>query len=162
MYYAKYDSPLGNLLLTCTDKGLSGIYMDREIPPQVDEHPILYQTAAWLDAYFRGESLPVEIPLDPEGTVFQKQIWKILLTIPCGGTKSYGQIAWEAASILGKEKMSAQAVGQAVGKNPINILVPCHRCVGARGQLTGYRCGLEKKVWLLSHEGHQIENKIVL
>lgn len=161
MYSAQYDSPLGKLLLTCTDVGLTGIYMNREIP-QLRDHPILCRTAVWLDAYFRGENLPLDIPLAPEGTAFQKQVWKILQTIPFGGTKTYGQIAREMALLRGKEKMSAQAVGQAVGKNPISILVPCHRVVGTQGQLTGYGGGLPRKIWLLSHEGHQIENKIVL
>lgn len=162
MYCAQYDSPLGQLLLTCTDEGMTGIYMDWKMPRQLGEHPILQQTAAWLDAYFRGESLPIEIPLAPEGTDFQKQVWKSLLAIPYGKTKTYGQIAREVARMRGKEKMSAQAVGQAVGKNPINILVPCHRVVGAAGQLTGYSCGLEKKIWLLKLEGHRIEKDTVL
>lgn len=112
--------------------------------------------------YFRGENLPVEIPLAPQGTDFQKAVWKILLTIPFGEIRTYGDIAREMALLRGMEKMSSQAVGQAVGKNPINILVPCHRVVGAAGQLTGYSCGLEKKVWLLMHEGHRIEKDIVL
>lgn len=161
MYQRQYDSPLGNLLLECTDTGLTGIYMNRENHHEQDDHPILHRTAAWLDAYFRGEDLPAEIPLAPEGTDFQKQVWKILLTIPCGATKSYGDIAREIALLRGKEKMSAQAVGQAVGKNPISILLPCHRCVGAGGRLTGYSSGLEKKIWLLRHEGHTIEKDIV-
>ena len=161
MFYAPYDSPLGTLLLECTDAGLSGIYMDREIPERPDDHPLLRQTAAWLDAYFRGENLPVDIPLEPEGTVFQKQIWKILLTIPYGATRSYGDIARELAPLRGKDNISAQAVGQAVGKNPINILVPCHRVVGARGQLTGYGGGLPRKIRLLQQEGHIIEKDIV-
>lgn len=162
MYYAGYDSPVGTLLLECTESGLSGIYMDRELPKQLDNHPVLQQTTLWLDAYFRGENLPVEIPLDPRGTVFQKQVWQILLTIPYGAIKTYGQIAREMALLQGKEKMSAQAVGQAVGRNPINILVPCHRVVGKQGQLTGYGGGLPRKIWLLQHEGHQIEKDFVL
>ena len=162
MYSAQYDSPLGKLLLTCTDVGLTGIGMDHEIPDKQDVHPILIQTAAWLDAYFRGERLPVEISLAPEGTAFQKQVWKILQTIPYGEIRTYGQLARELAELLGKEKMSAQAVGQAVGRNPINILVPCHRVVGVAGQLTGYSYGLEKKIWLLKQEGHRIEKDIVL
>lgn len=161
MYYAPYDSPVGTLLLECTDAGLSGIYMDQEIPLQPDDHPILQQAAAWLDGYFQGENLPMEIPLDPNGTAFQKQVWKILLTIPYGATRTYSDIARELARLRGKETMSAQAVGQAVGRNPINILVPCHRVVGAQGQLTGYSCGLEKKIRLLKHEGHFIEKDIV-
>lgn len=162
MYCAWYHSPLGNLLLACSDCGLTGIYMNREMAEQEDDHPVLRQTRRWLDAYFRGESLPMEISLDPQGTVFQKQVWQILQTIPFGETRTYGDIAREMAALSGKEKMSSQAVGQAVGKNPINILVPCHRVVGAAGQLTGYSCGLEKKIWLLEHEGHRIEKDIVL
>lgn len=161
MYSIQYDSPVGKLLLTCTDQGLTGIYMNRETPQQA-EYPILQQTAAWLDAYFRGENPDVDIPLTPQGTAFQKQVWQLLLTIPYGEIRSYGEIAREMATTLGKEKMSAQAVGQAVGKNPISILIPCHRVVGTKGQLTGYAGGLEKKVWLLRHEGRQIEKKIVL
>jgi len=162
MYQKQYASPLGTLLLECTDSGLTGIYLDREEPHRQDDHPILHQTALWLDAYFRGERLPAEIPLAPEGTVFQKQVWQCLLTIPYGGTRSYGDIAREMAALRGKEKMSAQAVGQAVGKNPVSILVPCHRVVGTQGQLTGYGGGLIRKSWLLHHEGHKIENDIVL
>lgn len=162
MYQRQYDSPLGMLLLECNDTGLTGIYMNRENLQQWDDHSILRRTVTWLDAYFRGEPHPADIPLDPKGTDFQKQVWNILLTIPYGAAKSYGDIAREMAVLRGKEKMSAQAVGQAVGKNPINILVPCHRVLGAGRQLTGYSCGLEKKIWLLNHEGHRIEKDIVL
>jgi len=162
LYQRQYDSPLGNLLLECSDEGLAGIYMNRENKHQSDDHPILHRTAVWLDAYFRGEDLPPEIPLVPAGTDFQKQVWNILLTIPYGSTKTYGDIAREMAVLRGKENMSARAVGQAVGRNPVNILIPCHRVVGAGGKLTGYSCGLEKKIWLLTHEGHGIEKDIVL
>lgn len=164
MYAAQYDSPLGRLLLTCEDRGLTGIWFDRELPNQSnpDGHSILRQTEAWLDAYFRRETPMVEVPLALEGTVFQKKVWQLLLDIPYGQTRSYGQLAQELAAALGKEKMSAQAVGQAVGKNPISILIPCHRVVGTKGQLTGYAGGLERKIWLLHHEGQQIEKDIVL
>lgn len=162
MYGTYYDSPLGNLLLTCTEEGLTGLYMNRELPQKPEEHPILLQTAKWLDAYFRGENPSVAVPLSLEGTEFQKQVWNILLTIPYGQTRTYGDIAREMAALSGKEKMSAQAVGQAVGKNPISILIPCHRVVGTKGKLTGYAGGLENKIWLLRHEGRQIEKDIVL
>jgi len=152
MYCIRYDSPVGKLLLTCTDCGLTGIFMNREEIPAQQEHPILEQTAAWLDAYFRGEVLPVPVPLAPEGTAFQQAVWKLLLEIPYGKHCTYGDLARSMAQITGKERMSAQAVGQAVGKNPIGILIPCHRCVGAGGQLTGYAGGLDKKIWLLRHE----------
>ena len=164
MYAVRYDSPMGKLLLTCEDKGLTGIWFDRALPDQCvpEAHPVLEQTAAWLDAYFRGEKPTVKVPLALEGTAFQKKVWQLLLTIPYGECRSYGCLAGEVASALGKEKMSAQAVGQAVGKNPISILIPCHRVVGMQGQLTGYAGGLEKKVWLLRHEGHRIEKDYVL
>ena len=162
MYGTYYDSPLGNLLLTCTEEGLTGLYMNRELPQKPEEHPILLQTAKWLDAYFRGENPSETVPLSLKGTEFQKQVWNILLTIPYGRTRTYGDIAREMAALSGKEKMSAQAVGQAVGKNPISILIPCHRVVGTKGQLTGYAGGLENKIWLLRHEGRQIEKDIVL
>ena len=162
MYYTQYDSPLGKLLLSCTDAGLTGICRNLEEPEHLDAHPILLQTKQWLDAYFRGENPLVTVPLSLEGTEFQKQIWNLLLTIPYGQTRTYGDIAREMAALSGKEKMSAQAVGQAVGKNPISILIPCHRVIGTRGQLTGYAGGLEKKIQLLCHEGHQIEKDHVL
>lgn len=155
MYQVQYDSPIGPLLLTCTDECVTGIYMNRKKPEQPREHPILQQTAAWLDAYFRGENRAVPIPLAPEGTVFQKAVWELLLEIPYGESCTYGSLALKMAKIQGKEKMSAQAVGQAVGRNPISILIPCHRVVGAKGQLTGYAGGMDKKIWLLRHEGQQ-------
>lgn len=154
MYVSWYDSPVGKLLLTCTDRGLTGLYMNREVPEQ-EEHPVFQQTVTWLDAYFRGEKPPVTVPLFLEGTAFQQMVWKILLKIPYGETRTYGSIAKEVAALSGKEKMSAQAVGQAVGRNPVSILVPCHRVVGSNGNLTGYAGGMEKKIWLLEHEAQQ-------
>ena len=162
MYCTYYDSPLGKLLLTCTEEGLTGLYMNRELPQNPEKYPILLQTEQWLDAYFRGDNPSVNMPLALEGTEFHKQVWNILLTIPYGKTRSYGEIAREMAALSGKKKMSAQAVGQAVGKNPISIVIPCHRVVGIKGQLTGYAGGLENKIWLLRHEGQQIEKDIVL
>ena len=164
MYAVQYDSPVGSLLLTCRDEGLTGIWFDRELPDHCrqEDHPILQQTQLWLDCYFCGENPSVEIPLAPEGTEFQIQVWKLLQTIPYGKTKTYGEIAREVASDLGKERMSAQAVGQAVGRNPISILIPCHRCVGSRGRLTGYVGGMDRKIWLLRHEGRQTEKDTVL
>ena len=159
MYYTQYASPLGMLLLTCSENGLTGLWMNRTAPAagiESPEHPVFQETEKWLDAYFRGENLPITVPLEPEGTVFQKQVWQCLLTIPFGTARTYGSIAREMGQLLGKEKMSAQAVGQAVGKNPISILIPCHRCVGTGGKLTGYASGLDKKQWLLRHEGFLI------
>ena len=153
MYFAQYDSPLGTLLLSCQEDALTGIWMDRMLPQPSAAHPLLEETAAWLDDYFQGKNPAISLPLAPEGTVFQKCIWDILLTIPYGTTCTYGEVAAEAARRLGKARMSAQAAGGAIGRNPISILIPCHRVVGANGSLTGYGGGLERKLWLLHHEG---------
>ena len=159
MYYAQYDSPVGKLFLTCQDTGLTGIWYDKELPAHGnrEDHPLLEQTKLWLDSYFRSEKSAAGIPMALQGTDFQKRVWKILMTIPWGETRTYGEIAREMAELSGKKSMSAQAVGQAVGRNPVNILIPCHRVVGAGGKLTGYAGGLERKTWLLRHEGRQIE-----
>ena len=106
----------------------------------------------WLDDYFRGIPREIDFQTDPAGTPFQKLIWKFLLEIPYGKTVTYGDLARAAAKAMGKEKTSAQAVGQAVGRNPIAIIIPCHRCVGAKGKLTGYAYGLDRKAWLLKQE----------
>ena len=156
-YYSYYDSPLGKILLLSDGTALTGLYMEgqRGEPCGIEaDLPVFDKTKNWLDSYFRGEaSDPSQLPLSPKGTPFQESVWQILLTIPQGQTLSYGHIAREMARRLGKEKMSAQAVGQAVGRNPISIIIPCHRVVGAKGQLTGYAGGVDKKIWLLNHEG---------
>lgn len=152
-YFDIYESPLGMLLLVSDGQSLTGLQLHGEMPTETEKLPIFPQTKWWLDAYFSGDFREVDFPLNPSGTVFQKQVWEILLKIPAGKTRSYGDIAGEMATLLGKEKMSAQAIGGAVGKNPIAIIIPCHRVVGSRGQLTGYAGGLENKEWLLRHEG---------
>ena len=128
----------------------------------LENHSVLRQTELWLDAYFRGDNPPAGIPLALEGTDFQKQIWNLLLTIPYGQIRSYGALARDAAALLGKQRMSAQAVGQAVSRNPVSILIPCHRVVGSDGSLTGYAGGLDRKIWLLNHEGRELRQNIVL
>jgi len=158
MYFTEYASPLGMLLLTCREEGLTGLWFDREPLAEAcrrEDHPVFQAAKTWLDGYFSGKLEPLSVPLCPEGTPFQKQVWQLLLAIPYGQSRSYGSLARELAQLLGKEKMSAQAVGQAVGSNPISIIIPCHRVVGAKGQLTGYASGLDKKIWLLSHECQQ-------
>ena len=154
-YHMRYPSPMGELLLTSDGRNLTGLWMDRQPAPQSipgEQIPVLKQTQAWLDGYFRGEILPVTIPMAVEGTPFRKLIWKLLQEIPCGETCTYGELAKKAAAALGKERMSSQAVGGAAHRNPISILIPCHRCIGADGSLTGYAGGLERKQWLLDHE----------
>lgn len=161
-----YPSPVGTLLLTARDSGLTGLWLDPSHCPrtgltQNDSHPVFVPVRDWLDGYFRGDAPSIgALPLYPSGTEFQMQVWEILRRIPYGETVTYGDIAKEMAQIRGKQKMSAQAVGQAVGANPISIIVPCHRCLGAGGKLTGYGGGLDKKIWLLRHEGWLQEGEI--
>ena len=152
-YTARYDSPLGPLTLTADEQGLSGIFFAE--PHQITgENPILTQAKQWLDAYFQGEKPDTaSIPLCLKGSPFQLLVWNRLLTIPYGESVTYGELAREIARHLGKQRMSAQAIGGAVGRNPIPILIPCHRVLGSGGSLTGYTGGLHIKIWLLTHEG---------
>ena len=148
MQYRQYTSPLGNILLQCNDYAITGLWLDREIPGGVNsDNPLLLRAQAWLDAYFRGENPVLDLPLEPEGTDFQKEVWQLLLTIPYGRSMTYGEIARK----LGR-RMSAQAVGGAVGRNPIALMIPCHRVLGAKGALTGFGYGLERKKQLLDLE----------
>ena len=145
LHYDCYDSPLGTLWMT----GENGILTGLSFQPLMDETEPAYcleldPVKTWLDRYFRGEAPnPSDLPLAAEGTAFQMLIWKLLTEIPYGTTVTYGHIAQKAASILGKPHMSAQAVGQALRRNPIPIIVPCHRVVGSDGSLTGYAGALE-------------------
>ena len=150
--FTQYLSPIGILTLTSDGTPLTGLWMEQQnfdctALSRQDALPVFTAVRSWLDAYFAGRHVTAEFPLSPAGTPFQREVWKILLTIPYGETTTYGTIAKQ----LG-EKMSAQAVGQAVGKNPISIIIPCHRVLGAKGQLTGYAGGTENKQWLLRHE----------
>ena len=120
----------------------------------VDECPALAQTARWLDLYFAGRRpSPDPLPLAPSGTPFRQAVWRILLEIPYGETTSYGAIASRMAREQGVEIISARAVGGAVGHNPISLIIPCHRVIGKHGDLTGFGGGLDRKRWLLIHEG---------
>ena len=146
----RYESPMGTLWLTGTEGILTGLSFSE---PGESCIPGSYDAAKhWLDDYFRGIPREIEFPLSPKGTAFQKLIWNLLLEIPYGKTATYGQLAQKAAQILGKPRMSAQAVGQAVGANPIAIVIPCHRVLGADGSLTGYAGGLHYKKALLQLE----------
>lgn len=156
VYCTEYLSPLGKILLTSDGEALTGLWLDTQNPPDVsmerrDHLPLFRSVKDWLDAYFRGEERPIGFPLSPAGTAFQQKVWQILPTIPYGQTRTYGSIAKQI-----RPTMSAQAVGQAVGRNPISIIIPCHRCMGAGNKLTGYTGGLDKKVWLLRHEGGNV------
>lgn len=150
--YTLYPSPVGSLVLTSDGEALTGLWMethnyDISGLPRQDALPFFDAVRHWLDDYFAGKHREIDFPLSPVGTNFQRKVWEILLSISYGEITTYGAIAKQ----LG-EKMSAQAVGQAVGRNPISIIIPCHRCVGAKGQLTGYAGGLDQKKWLLTHE----------
>lgn len=147
MHFSEYDSPVGKLLLCSDGTALKGAWFDREVPEIREEDPVLTAAKTWLEGYFRGEDRPPGFPLRPEGTAFQQKVWGLLLQIPYGKTCTYGQLA---DSFPGK--MSPQAIGQAVGRNPMAIFIPCHRCLGEKGQLTGYAWGMERKQRLLQHE----------
>ena len=162
MLYSKvYESPIGKLLLVSDDTCLHGVWLEGQkfyCPVQEeiisdDSIGILKHTADWLDRYFNGTRPSVsELKINLQGTNFRQEVWRILCEIPYGQTMTYGEIAKQIAKNHGKEKMSAQAVGGAVGHNPISIIVPCHRVVGTNGSLTGYAGGIKKKLWLLEHE----------
>ena len=152
--YLQLPSPLGPLLLTQENEALTGVWFDQAPPPEASaaESPVLCQARQWLESYFAGTPEPITFPLAPAGTPFQQLVWRLLLDIPYGETRTYGELSRQAAQLLGKQRMSAQAIGGAVGRNPIPILIPCHRCVGANEKLVGYAAGLERKAWLLAHE----------
>ena len=117
------------------------------------------QAKAWLDTYFSGKDPGAIPPIHLIGTDFQKKVWEVLCRIPYGQTTTYGAVAKEVASMMGKEKMSAQAVGGAVGKNPVDIMVPCHRVIGSDGSMVGYSDGLEYKIALLELENVRKGNR---
>lgn len=159
-YTTSYQSPLGNLLLASDHQGLTGLWFenDKYYADSLGSHnismetAILKQTKRWLDEYFSQRQPSSMPPFHLIGTNFQKMIWQILLTIPYGQVMTYQEIADIAATKLHKEHMSAQAVGGAVGRNHIEIIVPCHRVVGSNGSLTGYVAGLLIKKKLLQLE----------
>lgn len=164
-YIKKYKSPLGELLLISSDVALLGICFEngkayhwllgRELTEgdfQEKTNNILDMTSGWLDIYFSGKNPNFAIPIELHGTGFQNRVWEILLNIPYGTSVSYGEIANIIAKEKGISKMSAQAVGQAVGSNKISILVPCHRVLGVNGKITGYGGGVKRKKALLELE----------
>ncbi len=159
-YRSTYLSPLGTIVLAADDIGLTGLWFEgqkhfeRGLAPDATplDVPVLQEAKSWLTLYFSGEIPDFIPPLHLIGTPFQVEIWRLLLTIPYGQTLTYRAIARAYAQRAGLSSMSAQAVGNAVGKNPISILVPCHRVVGAKGQLTGYAGGLARKQALLKLE----------
>ena len=153
------DSPLGELTLAEENGAIIGLWMQgQKYFPQLSEavkeqSSVLTQAERWLCRYFDGQRPQIqELPLNPKGSPFCREVWALLCRIPYGQTTSYAALASQIARSRGIPHMSAQAVGNAVGHNPISILIPCHRVVGSSGQLTGYAGGLERKKWLLDWE----------
>ena len=158
-----YASPVGELTLASDGTALTGLWLEgqkyfggtsgEELVPGQPDLPVFQAARAWLDRYFAGEKpSPAELPLAPAGTPFQRAVWEKLQAIPCGAVTTYGTLARELGG------SSPRAVGSAVGRNPISIIIPCHRVVGADGSLTGYAGGLERKLWLLRHEGADVRS----
>lgn len=156
----RYDSPMGGILLAADEIGLTGVWFDgqkyfaRGLPKERTERntPVLSAAKCWLDVYFTGREPDFMPPLNPIGSEFQRAVWELLLQIPYGQTTTYGALAQELAKRQELAHMSAQAVGGAVGRNKISILIPCHRVVGTGGRLTGYAGGVDRKAGLLELE----------
>ena len=156
-YISKYDSPIGEITLISDGENLTGLYIKGQtenINEAIynDDLEIFYKTKEWLNKYFSGIQPRIKIPIKLEGTEFRRQVWDILLEIPYGKTITYGDIAKKIALKRNIKRMSAQAVGGAVGHNPISIIVPCHRVIGSKGSLTGYAGGIDLKIKLLEIE----------
>lgn len=160
IYIQQYNSYAGVITLASDGDALTGLWFDGQkyfgetLPSEVEkkELPVFTQAKEWLDIYFQGEEPGFTPPLNLSGTPFRREIWNILLSIPYGQNMTYGQIADVIARQKGLSRMSAQAVGNAVGHNPVSLIVPCHRVVGGKGQLTGYAGGVDRKEKLLALE----------
>ena len=165
LQYDEYESPLGRLTLAAAAQGLCGVWFVGQkyfpalpAPGAPDDRAARHLLAArdWLDRYFAGRCppppAPEELPLAPQGSAFRQCVWRLLCQVPYGSTTTYGALAAQAAAQLGRPRLSAQAVGGAVGHNPVSILIPCHRVVGTNGSLIGYAGGIEKKIKLLALE----------
>lgn len=179
LYWDEYRSPLGKLVMVGDVSGLVGLWFEGQKyfmrgiarTERNDESgrlsvargvakclalredlPVFGRTRAWLDEYFAGVVPRVKVEVRPRGTEFQEAVWGMLSAVPYGETVTYGELATAVAVKLGKPQMSAQAVGGAVGRNPLTLMVPCHRVVAADGSLTGYAGGVERKKWLLEWE----------
>jgi methylated-DNA-[protein]-cysteine S-methyltransferase len=157
LYRTDYQSPLGPMLLAASDQGLAGAWFHGQKHAPLDaerwtvdtRHPLLLRAIEQLEAYFGNEGRGFDLPLDTRlGTTFQQSVWRALLAIPRGGTSTYGELSRQVG-----RPTAARAVGAAVGRNPLSVIVPCHRVLGSGGSLTGYAGGLERKSALLRLEG---------
>lgn len=159
--YAEYDSPVGRLTIASDGTAVCGLWFENsrhmdaallESAERSGDDPVLAHLRDWLDAYFAKKRPSInELPLAPVGSDFQQEVWRALRQIPYGETVSYGELSEQVAAVRGTS--SPRCVGGAVGRNPISIVVPCHRVVGANGSLTGFGGGIAVKVKLLEHEG---------
>ena len=155
MAYKHMSSPVGRLTLVATDHGLAAILWEHDRPgrvrldvgAEVNDHPVLVETERQLEEYFAGRRTQFALKLDATGTAFQRQVWNALLTIPFGETRSYGQIARQIGN-----PSAVRAVGAANGRNPLSIVIPCHRIVESTGALTGFAGGVDVKAHLLAFE----------
>lgn len=160
IFTAWYSSPLGLLFLQASDKGLQKVEFVQETEQKEnDQSPVLQQAIQWLDLYFQKKDPGFSVPLDLEGSAWCKEIWSLLAQVPYGSVVSYGTLARKYASLYGRSTYSARAVGAAMHKNPVSILLGCHRVVASSGSLHGYAWGLEKKRKLLEMEGILLEEK---
>lgn len=154
--HARIDTPMGPMLALATERGLAGLWFEAQKhhpgdvhAPVNAKHPHIVAAHRWLNSYWAGDDpAPTDIALDLHGTPFQRAVWQALLTIGFGHTRSYGDVAAQVGN-----GAVPRATGTAVGRNPVSILVPCHRVIGSNGSLTGYAGGLERKEQLLQHEG---------
>ena len=161
IHTAYYDAPYGRYVMAAEDGALTGLWLEgqkyfpSDLPePSGEEAEIFARTRRWLDAYFAGRQPEVSaLPIAPRGSAFAQGVWQLLLEIPYGQTVTYGQLAKRLAEQRGLPQLSAQAVGGAVGHNPISVIIPCHRVLGVKNRLTGYAGGLDVKTFLLKLEG---------
>lgn len=171
IYTTDYNSPVGRIMIAAKDEALTGLWIEnqkyylvsvKEEMEKCGDLAVLVQAKNWLDRYFAGEKPEIrELNLAPIGSEFRRGVWELLTEIPYGEVTTYGEIARKVANRLGLDRMSAQAVGGAVGHNPISIIIPCHRVVGTNGSLTGYAGGIDKKIALLTHEGISMDRFFV-
>lgn len=169
VYTSEYSSPLGVITLACDEKYIIGLWFNDQrhfasiLPVRTEQadHPLFGEAKRWLDIYFSGCEPDFLPPLRYTSTPFREAVCDIMLTIRYGKTMTYGEIAAKIAEKKGIGKMSAQAVGGAVGHNPISLMIPCHRVVGANGNLTGYGGGIDRKIALLKLEQADIHNLFV-
>lgn len=166
MFKSYYNSNLGKIIIVADNRYIYGLYFDNQkyLPENLEKleinnnSPIIKQVKLWLEEYFNGKKPNLEnLPIKLIGSEFKMLVWSVLKTIPYGKTITYGEIAKTLARKTNKEKISARAVGNAVGHNSLSIIIPCHRVIGANGKITGYAGGIDKKTALLKLEGINVD-----